>query len=225
MQKNNTLQDKSSKIMCNNKLIARINQIDFIDLGGGGGGSYKYIKQKFHYKNGLVIDIDEDKVNEALKNGVPAIVLDVTDLSVFNDNACKLVSIVDTLEHLPDLTIIEKVIKESIRVASDTVLIRGPMFYDEYLKERRLRFYWAHWTGHTCHVEPDHIIKILEKYKITNFEVKNIDPVISSSNSSIHPIDGKKDRHSYRRWIDPPKPRKIELENIYEKFEILIKLN
>ena len=131
----------------------------------------------------------------------------------------------DTLEHLPSLEFVEKILKESIRVASNIIYIRGPMFYDDYLKKKGLRFYWAHWTGHPCHIEPDHITKILEKCKVTNYKIKYLEPVISSSDPSIHPINGQKDRRNYNRWIDPPpKPRKVKSENIYKKFEILINL-
>ena len=64
-----------SKIKCNGRIYESYNQIDFIDIGCSNGGSYKYIKNKYNYENGLAIDIDIKKVNNALKNNIPAIKL------------------------------------------------------------------------------------------------------------------------------------------------------
>ena len=89
MQKQNQNQDE--KIICNNKKFDRYDQIDFIDIGGSKGDSYKFIKKKFNFENGLAIDIDINKVNESLKNNIPAIRLDATRMGIFTNNACNLV--------------------------------------------------------------------------------------------------------------------------------------
>ena len=209
-------------IMVNGKEIKKKKQIDFIDIGCSKGGSYKHIKKKFNFTSGLGIDLDETKVFQSLQNNIPALVLDATNLSIFTDNACKLISIMHVLEHLPNIKVIEDVIKESIRVASDKIYIRGPTFYDNYLKEKGFRFFWSHWTGHTCHVEPDDIIKILKKYNISNYELNYLRQVEDSSDTTIQPFNCDIDRFDYDPEIDPPKEMGIKLENIYKEFEITI---
>ena len=42
------------------------------------------------------------KVNESLKNNIPVIRLDATQMKIFTNNTCKLISIIHTLEHLPN---------------------------------------------------------------------------------------------------------------------------
>ena len=69
------------------------NILDFIDIGANKGGSYHYIKKNFGFDSGLCIDIDINKVNLSIANKAPAICLDATNMSLFTDNSCKLISI------------------------------------------------------------------------------------------------------------------------------------
>tara|TARA_Y100000992_G_scaffold48665_1_gene28444 strand:+ start:5903 stop:6550 length:648 start_codon:yes stop_codon:yes gene_type:complete len=212
-------------IDCNGKTYECYNQLEFIDVGGSKGGSYKFIKNKFKFENGLTIDIDIRKVNESLKNNTPAIRLDATHMNIFNDNACKLVSIIHTLEHLPNEEIIKKVLKESCRVASDTVYIKGPMYYQNYLSKKGFQFYWSHWTGHTCLIEPETIIKIMEELGNNTYELNFLNLVENSNDPCIHSINGLINRHAYDKKIDPPKIFDVCFEeSIYKEFELIFKV-
>jgi len=216
---------KMSKIKCNGRLYDSYNTIDFIDIGCSKGGSYKAIKKRFNFESGLAIDIDIRKVNESLKNNTPAIRLDATQMGIFNDNSCKLISMVHTLEHLPNMKIIEDVLKESVRVASETLYINGPMFYLDYLSKRGFQFYWSNWTGHTCMVEPKAIIAIMEKLGYTNYKLNFLKIVKDSNDKCIHSINGLKDRHKFNRKIDPPKRMNVRFDkNIYKEFELIYTL-
>lgn len=209
-------------IVANAKTFPSVAQLDFIDIGGSQGGSYEYIKNKFKLANGLTIDIDPNKVNIARTRGIPAIQLDATNMHIFNDNACKMVSIIHTLEHLPDANTIEGVLKESIRVASDKVYIRGPMFYISDLSSQNLQFYWSHWRGHTCLIEANDIIQMMERMNISHYTLNYLNQVHNSSDPSIHPKNGLIDRHAYDPRIDPPKPSNIVFsKKIYKEFELI----
>ena len=192
-------------IICNGKKFKSYDKIDFIDIGGSKGSSYKLIKNKFKLENGLVIDIDMKKVKESLKNNTPAIRLDATQMKIFNNNACKLISIVHTLEHLPNEDIIKIVLKESVRVASDSIYIRGPMYYKDYLSKKGFQFYWSHWKGHTCLIEPESIIKIMKDLGIYKYKLNFLKLVNNSNDTCIHSINGLIDRHEYDEKIDPQK--------------------
>ena len=193
------------------------DKIDFIDIGGSKGGSYKYIKNKYKFENGLAIDIDIEKVNESLKNNIPAIRLDATQMKIFNDNACKVISIIHTLEHLPNENIIKNVLKESLRVASELIYIKGPMFYKNYLKEKGFQFFWSHWREHTCLIEPYTIINIMKYLGINTYELKYLHHVKNSNEPCIHSINGLIDRHDYDRKIDPPKEMNFEFKKKFIK--------
>lgn len=214
-------------IICNGRNYECYDKIDFIDIGGSKGGSYKFIKNKFKFENGLTIDIDMRKVNESLKNNTPAIRLDATQMKIFTNNACKLISIIHTLEHLPNVEIIKKVLKESIRVASNTIYIKGPMYYQDYLKEKGFQFFWSHWTGHTCLIEPETIINMMKDLGKNNYELNFYEKhlVKNSNNPCIHSINGLIDRHDYDKEIDPPKKMNVNFKKkIYKEFELIFTL-
>ena len=214
-------------IMCNGRNYECYDKIDFIDIGGSKGGSYKLIKHKFNFENGLAIDIDMRKVKESLMNNIPAVRLDATQMNIFNNNACKLISIIHTLEHLPNVEIIKNVLKESVRVASATIYITGPMYYKDYLSEMGFQFFWSHWTGHTCLIEPKTIINIMKKLGQTNYKLNfNEKHKIRDSNDPcIHSINGLIDRHGYNNEIEISKKKNIKFEkDIYNKFELIFTL-
>ena len=210
-------------------------QIDFIDVGASKGGSYNMIKKRYGFESGLAIDIDPAKVKLALENNVPAIRLDATKMSIFNDNACKLVSILHTLEHLPDLATVEQVLGSSFRVASDTIYIRGPMYYIDYLKPMGFQFYWSHWKGHTCLVEPPKLIEIMGRIaqsagliykKNIDYELNFLKSVETSSDPSIHSASGLIDRHAYDPEVDPPKRTDVTFtKKLYKEFELIFTFN
>ena len=214
-------------IKSNGNYYERYDTIDFIDIGGSKGGSYKFIKSKYNYENGLAIDIDIQKVKESLKNNVPAIRLDATKMGLFRDNSCKLISIIHVLEHLPNKEIIEAVLKESIRVAEEKIHITGPMFYKEYLSKLGLQFFWSHWVGHTYLIEPDEIIDIMKKLGKTDYKLnfKEKHRILGSENKDIQPIGCDIDRFEYDENIDPPKDMNIIFDKkIYKEFEIIFYL-
>jgi hypothetical protein len=214
-------------IISNGRTYKCYDKIDFIDIGASKGHSYKFIKNKFKFKNGLAIDIDMRKVKESLKHNTPAIRLDATQMKIFNNNACKLISIIHTLEHLPNVDIIKKVLKESKRVASDTIYIKGPMYYQAYLSEKGFQFYWSHWDGHTCLIEPKTIIKIMKELGQNNYKLNFHEKtrVKSSNDPCIHSINGLINRHAYDNKKDPPKKMNVNFEKkIYKEFELIFRL-
>jgi hypothetical protein len=226
--------DVTRRVKTNGGTYEPADQIDFIDVGGSKGDySYGLIKSMYGYEGGLAIDINPKKVKLALENNVPAVRLDASKMGIFSDNACKLVSIVHTLEHLPNLAVVEAVLKSALRVASNTVFIRGPMYYIDYLKPMGFQFYWSHWRGHPCLIEPHKILDIVAKSAISmgwtqdniSHELRFLDRVESSSDPCIHAASGLIDRHDFNPKIDPPKNGFVKFEReIYKEFELVFTL-
>lgn len=210
-------------IQCNGHQRKKVSSLDFIDLGGSAGGSYGLMCKKFGYTRGLSIDLDPRKVANALSRGIPTLELDATNLAIFSDNCCSTVSMVHFLEHLPNLEYVGKVLAEAVRLASDTLYIRGPPFHDAYLAARGVRYYWAHWVGHSVHVEAEDIIRMLRELGVQDITCTNINPVLSTNHSCIQSINCAIDRHHFDPKKDPPKPVNVPLENMYTEFEIVAK--
>jgi hypothetical protein len=101
------------------------------------------------------------------------------------------------------------------------------MFYRDYLSKKGFQFFWSHWTGHTCLIEPEEIIKIMKDlgkntYEL-NFYKKHL--IKNSNDPCIHPINGLIDRFEYDNKIDTPKKMNINFEKeIYKEFELIFKL-
>ena len=211
-------------ININNKIFERKSTLDFIDIGGSTGGSYNFMKKKFEYTSGLAIDIDPKKVEKALLNNVPMINIDATNMNIFVDNACETISMMHVLEHLPDIESVTKIFRESIRVASKQIFIRGPMFSSKYLNELGFKFFWSSWKGHTLHIEANEMIKIMAELGIVKYQIKYLKPVENSNDDCIHPLNGLMDRHGYDEKIDPYKEKNIKFENLYKEFDLLFTL-
>ena len=174
----------------------------------------------------MSVDVEKKKIKQALANGIPAIQMDATKLNIFQDNAFKFVSMIHMLEHLPSKELASSILGESVRIASDFLFIRGPMFYTDYLSSLGLKFYWSDWKGHTLMIEPDNILELIDPAKIKSSEVKYIKQVANSNDECIHPLDSKKDRHQYDALIDPPKEMDLIFNRpIYKEFEMIVRLN
>jgi hypothetical protein len=210
-----------NQIQCNGHLRERVGALDFLDLGGSTGGSFAFMCKQFGYTRGLNVDLDPGKVAKALAKGIPTLQLDATNLAIFTDRCCSTVSMLHFLEHLPDMDHVERVLREAVRVANERLFIRGPPFHDKYLGARGVRYYWAHWVGHSVHVEAEDIIRILNKLGVHDITCTHRAPVRSTNDPCIQSIECAIDRHQFDPTIDPPKPVDVPLENVYREFEII----
>jgi SAM-dependent methyltransferase len=212
-------------IKCNGRQLERRHRLDFLDLGGSKGASYRLVSKKFGLERGLCIDLSPEKVAQALADGVPALELDATRMLMFADKCCKVVSMVHFLEHLPTMGHVRDVIGEALRLASEKVYIKGPPFHDEYLGGLGVRYYWAHWTGHPTHVEVEDIVRILQERGVTpdRIETKFIKPVLTTDDPCIQSVQCEIDRHSFEAENDPSKPEGVPLVGAYREFEIIVR--
>ena len=167
------------------------------------------------------MDVDERKVAKSLDRGVPAVCLDAADLAPFADNACRVISMVHFLEHLPTFTYVDQVIAEAARTASETIFVRGPCFHDDYLAAKGLRFCWSHWRGHPTHVEAADVECALRRAGVVELTTTYLMPVTSSDDDCVHSLQSAVDRFAYDASVDPPKPKNVPLVGLYQQFEIV----
>jgi hypothetical protein len=196
------------------KTLAEVvwDDFDFIDLGPSHGGSIDYCTRRFGARRGLGIDIDEAKVAEAREAGFDVVVADAAELDT--TNAVRFVSMMDFLEHLPDLDFVESIVERAANVATDFLFIWHPSFEGEdFLSAVGLRQYWWHWTGHTSHIQIADYCRVFERLGLTQFCIRYHQPITNSHDPSVlctdEPIDQGEfdpDIHQARPFVQFERP-------------------
>ncbi len=179
---------------------------DFIDLGSSKGGSLKMCRGRFDAQRGIGVDIDPSKVEIAQARGVEAVLGDARNLPP--DCGVRFVSMVDFLEHLPDLETVGDVIASAARAATDFLFISHPSFEGEgYLESLGLRQYWWNWRGHPVHPQVSDYCEIFDRLGLRQYMIRNETRVHDSTHPSILPKDAPRDQGNFDPSRHPPKPQ------------------
>ena len=107
---------------------------DFIDVGSSKGGSVLFAQRNFG-KNGYGIDVDPEKVKLAQSRGLDVRHQDIFDIT----DRAKWVTILHTLEHLPDLEYCKRLIKKATEIGENVYMTFPSFSHDDYLLEWNLR--------------------------------------------------------------------------------------
>ena len=184
---------------------------EFIDLGCGSGRSIRDCRGRFEAGEGMGVEIDPEKVKAAREGGVDVIRADATALEV--EDVVRFVSMMDFLEHLPDLDAVEATLRSAGRAASEFLFISHPSFEgEEYLSKLGFRQYWWHWSGHPSHVRIADYRRIFDRLGMTQYLVRFNELVEDSHHRSILTADMPKNQHEF----DPSRHR----ERPYVRFEV-----
>jgi len=201
-----------------------LQEFDFIDFGCKKGSSFSFCEDVLGGKRGLGIDNNPVYVEEFCEAGGRAIVADAAQTGLPSD-AVRFVCVSHLLEHLPSLDVVEKVVLEAIRIASDFVCVVGPYFdADAYLRSKDMKFYWSDWSWHPTHVDAAFLAGILRAHGYTDFECWGKIEITNSDYIAIHPTDSPSDQHGYDENLHPPK-LSIQFDKpIYREMVFLIAL-
>lgn len=176
--------------------------LDFFDFGCSDGANIKYVQSVDSTMRGLGIDVDQKKIDLATAKGFSAINFDI--LSLPRHKQVSFVTMSHFLEHLPSVKMAEAMIKRSVDVARDFVLIRQPWFdSDGALLLQDLKFYWSDWHGHPNKMTSLDFYcclrRALAEGSICSFEIFGRTPVESSTDNSLIPLSAPVDQHRYDR--------------------------
>jgi len=196
-------------------------EFEFIDFGTSKGESIHYAMQFFNAKNGLGIDINEKKIQEAREKGYQAIQYDIHKLP--DEKIVRFAILKEFLEHIPDKSDVFAFLRKACVISSDFVFIQQPYFdADGYLMKHGLKLYWSDWRGHPNRMTTLEFFLILNKLKNENllrsFSIHVRNRIVWSDDFRIHPIDSPIDQHRYSPEKHPPKPRTMKLDSaVFEK--------
>lgn len=199
-----------------NKLVG--NQYDFVDFGSKTGGSMELAVKKLGGKRGLGIELRHDAAEEARKMGYDVMVGDATNLNM-PSKSVRFTVISHFLEHLPGINAVKLALENAVRISTDFLYIRGPVFdNDEYLKSLGLKVFWSDWKGHPCHLTTRELGKILESLGVKNYNFKFEVKMDDSDNKNIHPLSSPPEQHEYDPVIHPPKKYIKFDKDLYREF-------
>ena len=178
---------------------------DFIDLGSSRGRSMRYCMSRFGATAGIGVDLNPKRVKETRKSGLDAVQGDARALNV--DKAVRFVSMMDFLEHLPNLKAVQAVIASAAEAATDFLFIFHPSFEgEEYLAEIGLRQAWWDWRVHSAHIHVDDYCQILDRLGLRQFFIRPVKPVPDSSHPSVLPVSAPPNQKEYDPESHPAKP-------------------
>lgn len=181
------------------------SRFDFLDIGCSEGGSLRHCKRRFRAGEGLGIDLDAAKIAKVRAQGLEAVQGDVLELGA--QGVVRFVSMVQFLEHLPDVTTVERVLAKAVGLATDFVYIHHPSFDDErYLVSKGVRLYYHDWSGHRCHLESRELFAMFERLGLLRYHVRPIRPVYDSRHPAILPLSAPRNQHDYDESRHGPKP-------------------
>ena len=178
---------------------------DFFDFGAGAGNTLRFWQKRFQAGRGLGIDISAEKIAIARERGREVVHGDIRNIP--EGTRVRFVSMMDFLEHLPDLEHVREMVGVAVRCARDFVFIRNPSFEDEaYLSALGLRQYWQDWAGHPSHLLLSDFASLFEELGVPAWTANFKDPIFDSSDESIIPAGAPPDQLGYDPAICGPKP-------------------
>lgn len=162
------------------------SEVDFIDLGCSNGGSIQHCVKRFGARAGIGIDIDASKVAKTRAAGYEAILTDARTLDL--NHQVSFISMLDFIEHLPDLDTVEAIIAAAARSARDFIFIKHPSFEGQELVEGMgYRQYWWHWHGHTAHVRVSDYCTMLDRLGLHQYMIRYVERISDTHHPSIIP--------------------------------------
>ncbi|RJP61931.1 MAG: class I SAM-dependent methyltransferase [Ignavibacteriales bacterium] len=200
-------------------------KFDFIDAGCGTGGSISYCKNLFGLKYGIGFDLNEEKINKAKSAGYSTYYANILEIN-FPPNCVSYASMMDFLEHLPNMQYAEQILFMLGFASKDFLFIRHPNFDDmDYLRNFGLKLTWTDWSGHTNMMKISDFIILFNKFGWLNYRIFPRTLITDSNHTAIIPLDAPRNLNSFDQ-IENGQKDFIEFDKpLYTQYDILIKLN
>ena len=171
--------------------VANWEAYDFIDLGAGSGGSIRHCSRRFKAR-GIGIEQSRRRVAQAREAGIEVI---HGDGALFDcEKVVRFVTMMDMLEHLPDLNVVESVLAKAVKAARQFIFIRHPSFEGEE-EARRRNYIVGHWReggGHTAHIKLSEFAEMFARLGVGPVIVNSVEPIRHTSHEVIMGLDGEK---------------------------------
>jgi len=147
----------------------------------------KHCMDRFNVTRGIGIDINPNKVSKTKEAGYEAVVADATLLT--GSGSVSFVSMMNFLEHLPNLQMVEKVIVAASKVAADFIYIRNPSFEGmEWSETLGYQQYWWHWPFHPSKIKVSDLCDIFDRIGLGPYTIRYVDKVTDTGHETVIPM-------------------------------------
>lgn len=217
--------------MTNNLDNINYDEFDFIDMGcGTANGGYFFAKRVFGAGRCLGVDIDDDKVqialreienNSELHENYTVICEDMTNFGGENvKNKFRFATANHFLEHVPGFSVAKNILDAAINACREFVFVRQPWFdNDAELFKMGLKTYYSDWTGHLNLLTSYDFYRMGRDFKlngsIKDFIILGLTKIHDSSDPIIHPLASPFNEHDYDPIRHPHKDMNIKFEGLY----------
>ncbi|MEZ4334528.1 MAG: class I SAM-dependent methyltransferase [Myxococcota bacterium] len=197
----------------------------FVDAGCSSGGSLDYCARTFGQGRGVGFDRSPAKVASARAAGHEAYEADLGKIEL-PAKSVLFVSLLDFLEHLPDLETTRVILERLARVARDFLFIRHPSFEDiAYLRSLGLKLDWTDWHGHRNMMRLRDFESLCREFGWPAPTILAQKPILDSDHPSILPLSAPPDSVGYDASKHGPKPKLRFERPVYTQFDIFIGIN
>lgn len=196
----------------------------FVDGGCSAGGSLAYCEQLFRKGRGLGFDSSARKIGLACAAGHVVCQADLATIEL-PERSVYFVSLLDFLEHLPDLDRTRAILSNLSRVARDFLFIRHPSFEDiDYLAGLGLKLDWTDWHGHTNMLKLAEIERLVRELGFPAPTVIPQKPILEASHPSVVPLCAPRDTVGYDPARHAPKPALRFDRELHAQYDIFIRI-
>lgn len=201
------------------------NEIDFIDAGCGTGGSIDFCRKVFGLANGIGFDLNEKKIIEAKAKGYSVFFQDILKIN-FPGKCVIFSSMMDFLEHLPNINSAREMIKVLGKASRDFLFIRHPNFDDmDYLRGLNLKLTWTDWSGHSNMMKISDYIIIFNELGWNNYRIIPKKLIKNSGHEAVLPLNAPKNLNKFSQLEGSVKPSLEFDKPVYSQYDIFVKLN
>lgn len=203
----------------------KLGVIDFIDAGCGIGGSIDFCRSVFNAENGIGFDLDEKKIEQAQNNDYLVFCKDILEFD-FPPKSVRFASMMDFLEHLPNIDSAREILKTLGNASKDFLFIRHPNFDDiKYLKKYGLKLTWTDWSGHKNMMTIADFCNVFNEFGWNDYKIIPRNIIKNSMEEVIIPEDAPKNINKFSQLSEYNKNYIAFDKPVYYQYDIFVKLN
>jgi len=197
----------------------------FIDAGCAAGRSIEHCQRRFERGRGLGLDWYGPDLDIARNSGLAVAQCNLATLEL--PRACvSFVSMVDFVEHLPDVAATRRLLETCGAAARDFLFIRHPSFDEmEYLHGLGVKMTWTDWPCHTNMMRMVDFERLFAEMGWTDYTIRPHLPLLDSMHPAMVPLCAPPDTQAYDAAAHGPKQAIAFERPIYGKFDLFVRLN